>query len=200
MPFKRKLLIAILAGVAICSSFVFFRNFKKANQNDSAVPIKNIDNSSEQEDINFEPPVRLKIPGINVDAPLRPVGLDSAGAMEAPKGPDDVVWFEPGPYPGEEGSAVIAGHYGHWKNGSGSVFDNLNKLSKGDKIYIEDGKGATITFVVRESRSYDPNADAGDVFDSNDGKSHLNLITCEGIWNKDSKSYSQRRVVFADKE
>jgi hypothetical protein len=58
----------------------------------------------------------------------------------------------------------------------------------------------TTTFVVRESRSFNPNADASDVFNSNDEKSHLNLITCEGSWNKDSKSYSQRLVIFTDKE
>ena len=145
-------------------------------------------------------PARLKIPAIDVDAPIEYVELTLDGSMGIPKGPSDVGWFELGSRPGEDGSAVMAGHYGTWKNGQGSVFDNLHKLRPGDKIYIEDEKGTTITFVVRESRSFDPNADASDVFNSNDGKSHLNLITCEGSWNKDSKSYSKRLVVFADKE
>jgi sortase (surface protein transpeptidase) len=55
--------------------------------------------------------------------------------MDAPKGPNDVVLFDPGPNPGEEGSVVIAGHYG-WKNGIPAAFDNLNKLKEGDNIYI----------------------------------------------------------------
>ena len=80
------------------------------------------------------------------------------------------------------------------------MFDNLYKLTPGDKIYVEDEKGATTTFVVRESQKYNPNADALKVFISNDGKSHLNLITCEGVWDKVFKSYSKRLVVFADKE
>jgi hypothetical protein len=53
--------------------------------------------------------------------------------------------------------------------------------------------------VVREIQRYDPNADASSVFSSNDGKSHLNLITCEGIWDEVSQSYPQRLVIFTDK-
>lgn len=142
--------------------------------------------------------LRLKIPGINVNAIVEPVGL-TEGTMEAPKDPSDVAWFNLGSRPGEKGSAVIAGHFDS-KNGTAAVFNNLHKLSPGDKLYIEDDKGVIISFVVRESRKYDSNADASDVFSSNDGKAHLNLITCGGVWNKASKSYSQRLVVFADKE
>jgi len=145
-------------------------------------------------------PMRLKIPKINVDTAIEYVGLTSDGAVDVPKNPTNAAWFNLGPRPGNNGSAVITGHYGPWENGKESIFDNLHKLRKGDKLYIEDDKGVIISFVVRESRSYDPKADASDVFGSNDGKSHLNLITCEGVWNKDSKSYSKRLVVFTDKE
>ena len=145
-------------------------------------------------------PVRLRIPKINVDAPIVPVGIMPDGAMEAPVGPRNVGWFKFGPRPGDSGSAVMAGHYGRWKSGEGSVFDNLNKLSKGDKLYVEDEKGVTTGFVVREIKSYDPNDDASAVFGSNDGKMHLNLVTCEGIWIPDKKTYTDRLVVFTDIE
>lgn len=145
-------------------------------------------------------PARIRIPKISVDTTITHMGLTSDGAMDIPKTPDDVAWYELGPRPGDIGSAVIAGHYGRWKNGQGSVFDDLNQLSVGDSLSIEDEKGTIITFVVREIRSYDPNADASDVFFSQDGRSHLNLITCEGVWNKTSKSYSKRLVIFTDQE
>lgn len=145
-------------------------------------------------------PVRLKIPSISVDAAIESIGLTSQGAMDVPKNPGDAAWFNLGPRPGANGSAVIDGHYGTWKNGSGSVFDNLYKLHQGDQLYVEDDKGTIISFVVREIRSYDPKANASDVFGSSDGKSHLNLITCEGVWDKDSKSYPKRLVVFTDRE
>jgi hypothetical protein len=54
--------------------------------------------------------------------------------------------------------------------------------------------------VVREIKKYDLSADTKDVFVSNDGKSHLNLITCAGIWNPILGTHSKRLVIFADKE
>lgn len=195
----RTLLAVIFVGLALSQALIFY--FIQRGFNLSAGRPDQIEPASpeEQDQTNFGLPARLKIPGINIDATVEFVGLTSQGTMGVPKGPDDVGWYELGPRPGESGSAVMAGHYGTWKNGQGSVFDNLHKLSKGDKLYIEDEKGVTVTFIVRESRSYDPKADAGDVFSSDDEKSHLNLITCEGIWNKTSKSYSERLVVFTDK-
>ncbi len=108
-------------------------------------------------------------------------------------------WFNFGQRLGEIGSAIMDGHYG-WKDNKGFVFDNLYKLRKGDKISVEDDKGFITSFLVRDSRRYDANEEVVDVFDSNDDLSHLNLITCEGDWNKESQSYSKRLVIFADKE
>ena len=147
---------------------------------------------------NSSLPVRIKIPAINVDAPMEYVGLTLDGAMDVPKGPAEAAWYMLGPRPGEIGSAVLAGHSG-WKNNVPAVFDDLHKLSKGDKIYIENEQGEILTFVVRENRKYNPDADATDVFGSNDGGAHLNLVTCIGIWNETEKSRSDRLVVFADK-
>lgn len=144
-------------------------------------------------------PVRLEIPKINVDAMVDSVGLTSDGAVDVPKGPADVAWFDLGPRPGENGSSVIDGHSG-WKDGIPAIFDNLYKLQKGDKVYVKDAKGMTISFVVREILTYDPHADASNVFNSSDGKAHLNLITCTGTWNETDKTHSERLVVFTDRE
>lgn len=144
-------------------------------------------------------PMRLRIPKINVNAAIEHVALTADGAMNMPKDFADVAWYAPGPRPGENGNAVIDGHFGK-KNGKASVFDNLHQLQKGNKIYVEDDKGVITTFVVRESRVYDPAADVAEVFIATDGQAHLNLITCEGVWDPVSKSYSKRLVIFADKE
>jgi len=68
------------------------------------------------------------------------------------------------------------------------------------KIYIEDERGIIITFVVRELQKYGQNEYVPRVFNSGDEKAHLNLITCEGIWIASQKTYSNRLVVFTDKE
>lgn len=143
-------------------------------------------------------PIRLKIPKLKVDAPVELVGLTPHGAMDVPKDLADVAWFNLGPRPGQNGSAVMAGHYG-WKNGIQTVFDRLHTLHPGDNVYVEDEKGATTGFAVREFRTYSRRAEAPDVFTSSDGQAHLNLITCEGVWNKIQNSYPNRLVVFTDK-
>jgi len=140
-------------------------------------------------------PVRLKIPRINVDATIEYVGLTPKGTMEVPNNTANVGWFHLGPRPGEKGSAVIAGHFDK-ENGEPGVFANLYKLKKGDKLFVEDNKGMSVVFIVQGIRNYESEY-ADEVFTRND-KAYLNLITCDGIWNEATASYSKRLVVFAD--
>lgn len=195
---KRTLLTAVLTGMVVAPAFMFIPSLKNPVQNYSVPIIENI-TVPPIEEARSQLPARLVIPVLNVDSIVEYVGVTNGGEMDVPKGPTSTGWFDLGPRPGEQGSAVISGHFG-WKNGIPAVFDNLNKLKKGDKIYTTDDKGMSTTFTVREIRSYDRNADASEVFGSNDGKAHLNLVTCQGVWNKAKKSYSERLVVFTDKE
>lgn len=144
-------------------------------------------------------PARLEIPKIKVDAALDYVGVTSKGELGVSPGPANAAWYDQGPRPGQTGNAVIDGHFGY-KNHIPAVFDNLHALQKGDKLYIKDIKGLTTIFVVRELRTYGSNDYAPAIFRSSDGKAHLNLITCQGDWNKTQKNYPSRLVVFADKE
>jgi LPXTG-site transpeptidase (sortase) family protein len=198
---RRTLLIVIIVEIVISVVLVLISYFIPKYSADSslALPAENVVIPPIQEQPSFGLPVRLKIPEINIDAAIEYVGLKANGEMDVAKDPAAVAWLQIGTRPGDIGSAVIAGHYGILKNGEGSIFDNLKKLNKGDQLYIEDDKGATITFVIRESRSYDADADASSVFTSGDGKSHLNLVTCQG-WDNASESYTKRLVIFTDKE
>lgn len=153
--------------------------------------------ANENNNLGSGVPVTLSIPSIGVDAPIIMVGLAGDGSVGTPKGPDEVAWFKLGPRPGEKGSSVITGHFGPWQNGAQSVFNNLDKLKQGDKIYVTDDNGAVKTFVVRESALYDPDETAPEVFNKSDG-TYLNLITCNGEWLKNEKTYGKRLVVFTD--
>ena len=184
-------------GVVFVIGYLFYFIPKENTENNSTLLTASVGSLYEPKKENIPLLENLKIPIIGVDATVESVGLTSAGAVDVPKGPSDAAWFDLGPRPGEIGSAVFVGHSG-WKNGIPAVFDNLYKLNKGDKLYIESDKGVSTEFVVREIRTYGENDDASSVFISNDNKAHLNLITCEGIWNKAKKSYSNRLVVFAD--
>lgn len=142
-------------------------------------------------------PVRLIIPEIKVNTAIEDALITADGRMDVPAGSVNVAWFSLGPQPGKVGSAVIGGHFG-MQNGVPFVFYDLDKLKVGDVAYIVDDYGNTITFVAKAIKLYDRDADATAVFTSGDGKAHLNLITCEGIWNKVNDTYPQRRVVFMD--
>lgn len=140
-------------------------------------------------------PVRIKIPSIDVDAPVVPVGRTNAGAMDVPKKPMDTGWYRLGPKPGEKGSAVIAGHRG-FRSGP-AVFDNLHKIKIGDKVYTEDEKGRELVFVVRDISTYKATDQVPDIWEKND-VAHLNLITCFGRWNRLTRTSDERLVVFTD--
>lgn len=195
-------LAVCILSAALLLSFIF------QNKAESAPTplVTNTNSVYEQEKVNAPAnlvgptlPVRLEIPKIGIDTVIEHVGLTKDGALDVPKGPSNAAWFELSPRPGGVGSSVIDGHFGY-KNNRPAVFDNLYKLKKGDKIYVQDSKGGMIAFVVREFRSYDRNESTSDVFNSSDGTSHLNLITCAGDWNPIAKTHSQRLVVFTDRE
>jgi LPXTG-site transpeptidase (sortase) family protein len=142
-------------------------------------------------------PIRLKIPVIGVDSAIEDALITSDGRMDVPVGSVNVAWFALGPHPGEIGSAVIGGHFGT-SNGKPFVFYNLDKVKVDDKVYIIDDKGDSLAFIVRSIKLFDRDDDASTVFTSADGLAHLNLITCEGIWNQVNNTYPKRRVVFTD--
>lgn len=140
-------------------------------------------------------PVRLVIPAISVNANIQSLGITPSGEMAVPSNIVDVGWFNLGPRPGKKGSAVIAGHFNGPNNQAG-VFVNLDKLKVGDRLSVIDSRGVSTTFTVRQKRVYDSGY-ADDVFGRNDA-AHLNLVTCDGLWDGTKKSYSQRLVVFTD--
>lgn len=78
-----------------------------------------------------------------------------------------------GPGPNQVGNTVIVGH--NYRNGS--FFGNNDKLSLGDKIYIEDLSGTKIEYNIYNIYTTSP--DDGDymVRDTN-GKREISLSTC----------------------
>ncbi len=140
----------------------------------------------------------LSIPKIKVLAPVISVGIGADGRMGVPNNYTQVGLLSTGVKPGEKGSAVLAAHVDNGGRIPG-VFKNLKTLRVGDDIYTTDASGQTLHFKVAEMRVYDKNStDTGSIFSLNDS-SHLNLITCYGLYLPKEKTYSNRLVVFAEK-
>jgi len=188
--FKSRVVLALF--ILLSAFFYFAFNFYPQINGQSGVAL-----AADSDVLNKSSmPERLIIPSINVNAPMQYVGLAPNNTIGVPEGPYDVAWFNLSPRPGEIGSAIITGHYGPWINGAESVFNNLYKLKDGDKIYVEDLSGKLISFMVEDSHIYNLNASVPDLFNKNDG-AYLDLITCNGTWIQDKKTYDNRLVIFA---
>lgn len=141
-------------------------------------------------------PKTISIPQINVSANIESVGMDKQGRMDIPQKADNVAWYNLGYKPGEKGNAVIDGHLDK-QTGAPAVFWNLKKLQPGDKIIVTDTQGTQKTFSVIKTINYPYNQfPLKQVFGPAD-QPLLNLITCEGQWDKTTKNYSHRTVVYA---
>ena len=144
-------------------------------------------------------PTELSIPVIGVDALIQTVGVDRSGRMGLPTNFTDVAWYKFGPYPGNQGSAVIAGHLDTVIDDK-AVFAKLSTLKKGDNIYVVDTTKQKVHFRVMAKEVYDDTkAPLGKIFEQNIPAARLNLITCDGTWNPKTKNYNERLVVYSER-
>ncbi len=142
-----------------------------------------------------EQPARLIIPAIEIDAHVQYVGLTAQGDMGVPSNFSDVGWYKYGTVPGERGSAAVAGHVDNGLSLAG-VFKDLERLKPGDDVYIERKNGERTHFKVEEVKSYPYQEVPLERVFNRDTDAYLNLITCEGAWIKNAKTYDQRLVVY----
>ncbi len=141
-------------------------------------------------------PQTISIPAINIQASVESVGMDAQGRMGVPTNNVDTAWYKYGYRPGQKGSAVIDGHY-DTPTGAPAVFYNLSKLQRGDSITVTDSNGRTYTFVVTDVVSYPSDQlPMQQIFASADA-TRLNLITCDGTWNRTEHNYSNRAVIYS---
>jgi hypothetical protein len=142
-----------------------------------------------------ELPRLLLAPSIGVNSAFEYVGLASDGAMDVPKDPSKVAWYQLGPRPGERGNAVVAGHV-DW-GGKLAVFWRLKELRPGDDLEIVAADDKHFPFVVRWQRWYDAGSPLVNEVFGQSTDTELTLITCGGDFDKSSRQYLSRLVVRA---
>ncbi len=141
----------------------------------------------------------LLIPKIGVDAKIQTVGTTPSGSIGIPSNAKDVAWFAGSSPIATAGTAVVVGHVDTRVFGAG-VFRGLKGLAKGDVIYTSiDGRISR--FTVTGYTVYPEGTDRMDeVIGTRTGSARLVLITCDGRWDQSVKRYTDRLVVFADRE
>lgn len=139
-------------------------------------------------------PERIIIPTIGVDAPVG--GLSLAGpAPEVPTNFDDAGWYTQTVRPGDLGPAVIAGHIDS-KTGP-AVFFKLDQLAQGDLIQIQGDQGDDRSFEVIDSGQYLKEQLPDEVFAFGQREPELRLITCGGVFDRESGHYQDNYVIYA---
>lgn len=151
-----------------------------------------IQEQSETVEIN---PSRLVVPSLEVDAPVIEVGQLENGQMGVPDDGEEVGWYEPGTMPGGSGNSVLAGHVDDLEGPA--VFATLTEVEIGDQIFVYDESGEELIFEVDRIESYPfDDAPLSEIFGRTD-EQRLNLITCTGIYNPDTRNHDERLVVYS---
>lgn len=140
-------------------------------------------------------PVRLRVPSLDVDVDVVPVGTDAAGDMAVP-GPEVAGWYRFGPEPGAPGSAVIAAHVDY--DGRPGPFFRLQEVAEGDpvEVVMSDGAVLRLTVGAPSQVSKDRLADSG-AFDRT-GAARVTLVTCGGEFDRSRRSYEDNVVAVAE--
>ncbi|MFF3676132.1 class F sortase [Streptomyces sp. NPDC002120] len=140
-------------------------------------------------------PQKITIPSLGLSSSLETLRQNADGTMQTPKDPALAGWYEPGPTPGSQGPAVIAGHV-TW-NGAAAVFEKLKTMKTGDTIKVARRDGKTVTFTVDRVAEY-PKAEFPtlEVYKNLD-HAGLRLVTCGGDFDPKKHYYDSNVVVFA---
>ena len=142
-------------------------------------------------------PTALRVPAIDVDAPVVSTRVDAAGALVVPESPREVGWWSGGAAPGAPyGTTLMAGHVDSAEEGLGSLVD-LSRTPVGATVTVRGTGGSSATYRVVARRSY-PKATLPwrDLF-RQDVRARLLLVTCGGEFDRRTGHYERNVVVFA---
>jgi len=141
-------------------------------------------------------PTGISVPSIGVDAPVVDVGLEDDGGMEIPADVSTTGWYELGVTPGEaSGTAVISGHVDSREQGRGAFWD-LRRMDVDDIVTVDHADGTTSEWRVVARTNYPKDQlPIADIF-TRFGDPRLVLITCDGFFDRDERSYSDNVVVY----
>ena len=150
------------------------------------------------------PIARLRIPSIDVDAPVVIRGLDEQRRMTTPDTSYDTAWYDFTARPGSDadenglpyGNAVFSGHVDYVNVGP-AVFWDLKDLEDGAIIEVQMDDGAVYKYEVESLRQYDVSSAPIDQIVGTTPQQAITLITCSGTFNDSTHQYDKRLVVRA---
>ncbi|MGH4028112.1 class F sortase [Actinomycetota bacterium Odt1-20B] len=142
------------------------------------------------------PPDRIRIPSLQVDAPLMGLGLTRQGSLDVPPAAKTNLagWYEAGTTPGETGTAIVAGHVDNERGPA--VFYELGGLARGRTVEVDRRDGTVAVFTVDAVEVYDAKDFPDEKVYGPARRPELRVITCGGAYSKQT-GYQGNVVVFA---
>lgn len=141
-------------------------------------------------------PVQVTIPDLQIDQGLLGLRVTPDRSLEIPDSADDLGWWRDGPAPGEAGAALVVGHVDS-AEGPG-VFYDLSTLQEGAVVSVRRSDGRTVRFAVTGTQVLPKDDFPDDLVYRTEGKPSLHLVTCGGIFDRETGHYRDNVVVFAD--
>jgi hypothetical protein len=141
-------------------------------------------------------PTRVRIPGLGIDAPVTPSGIDVArGELAVPAPVARTGWWRDGAAPGDRtGTVLIAGHVDSARAGAGAFF-RLKDATSRDRVQVVAG-GRTRTYRVVSVRTV-PKANLPLGIFTRRGSPRLVLVTCGGPFQPSTGTYRDNVVLVA---
>lgn len=142
-------------------------------------------------------PVRLSIPAIDAASSLMPLQLNPDRTIQVPplSNPMQAGWYALGPTPGEMGASVILGHVDG--DSEPGIFFHLRELQPGDRALVTREDGVTARFVVYRTEEVPKEDFPTEKVYGATTRPELRLITCGGVFDRDSGNYLDNVIVFA---
>jgi len=139
-------------------------------------------------------PVELRIPAIGVAVSLSQLGLNPDGTVQVPASYQQPGWYRLGPSPGQLGSAVILGHVDSYQGPA--VFFRLRSLRAGNTVEVRLANGTIAHFAVSGVAMYLKSHFPDRLVYGSRGYSALQLVTCGGIFDAQTRHYLSNIVVY----
>jgi len=143
-------------------------------------------------------PQTIEISKLGVSSRIKRLSILRDGSLGSPGNVGDTGWYDGSSKPGDGGAVLLAAHV------SGptlpGVFNKIKNLDVGDIITVTRGDKSQFNYAVVKKNQVPANKlDMSDLLiPVTAGKAGLNLITCGGKFLKESDTYQDRVIVYAE--
>lgn len=141
-------------------------------------------------------PKLITIPSINLTGFVQKVGNDQENRIAVPTNTNLAGWYINSAKLGEKGLSIVVGHLnGRFSDG---IFYNLSLLEAGEQFQVQLGNSNILNYeIVDKVTVTEEEANQYLFSQQNNISSQLNLITCGGEYDDETKTYTDRVIVYS---